>query len=231
MKRIWPGNLPGLPAAITRNIPLGGVPTMELLTLETTQEEIMTLYYQVYQLKRSPREVPCLEDTVEETCMEILETLKEHLWHRQSCTQPESKHRQRISRTPAQVKFHTQMQAMYDHFGQLRNRQQESWEEALWIVRDAHCQALATVAMLEGHIEQLNCSFSCGQEVEGAQEPEAIQGAAQEIHQPKAMLGMLPRDGQTKSSQCDAGGGSSLSTAVWTPTQKQPPRQQAGHSL
>ena len=52
---------------------------MELLTQETTQEEIMALCHQVYQLKRNPGLVPCSEDAAEETCIEILEMLKEHL--------------------------------------------------------------------------------------------------------------------------------------------------------
>ena len=53
---------------------------MHLLTEETTQEEVVALYHEVYQLKRSPREFPCSEDTAEETHLEILEKLKEHLW-------------------------------------------------------------------------------------------------------------------------------------------------------
>ena len=52
---------------------------MGLLTPPATQEEILALYQEVYQLKRDPGEVLCSEDTVEETCIEILETLKECL--------------------------------------------------------------------------------------------------------------------------------------------------------
>ena len=63
--------------------------TVELLAKETTQEEVMALYHKVYQLKRSPREVPCSKDTVEEICIEIMEMLKEHLWCRWSPTQLE----------------------------------------------------------------------------------------------------------------------------------------------
>ena len=60
---------------------------MELLTLKSTQEEIMALYHQVYQLKRNLGEVPCSKDTAEETCEEIFEMLKECLWHRQGPAQ------------------------------------------------------------------------------------------------------------------------------------------------
>ena len=58
------------------------IPAIELLTHETTQEEIMGIYHQVYQLKRKPREEPCSQDMAEETCIETLEMLKECLWHR-----------------------------------------------------------------------------------------------------------------------------------------------------
>ena len=44
--------------------------------------------------QRNPREVPFSEDTAEETCIEILETLKEHLPHRWSPAQLERELRQ-----------------------------------------------------------------------------------------------------------------------------------------
>ena len=66
------------------------------------------------------------------------------------------------TRTPAQAEFHAQTQATCNHFGHFQDRQQESWEEALMLVRDVHCQVLVTAAMLEGHIEQLSHSVSCG---------------------------------------------------------------------
>ena len=65
------------------------VSTLELLTQETTWEEAIALYHKVYQLKRSPGEVPCSTGTVGETHMEILETLRECLWHRQGPAQVE----------------------------------------------------------------------------------------------------------------------------------------------
>ena len=139
------------------------VPTMGLLAQETTWEEIMALYHQVYQLKRNPREVPCSEDTMEETCLEILEMLKECLWHRWGPTQPERELRKRTSRMPAQAEFQNQAHVAYDHFHQFWNRQQESQKETLWVARDAHCWVLATAAILEGHIQQLSQSVSHGQ--------------------------------------------------------------------
>ena len=139
------------------------VPALELLTQETTQEEAIALYHEVYQLKRSPGEVPCSADAMEETHMEILEALRECLWCRQGPAQPERETRWDTSRIPAQVEFHAQVQATYDYFRCHHSRQCESWEEALWVARDYHHKALATVAMQEGHIEWLSCSITQGQ--------------------------------------------------------------------
>ena len=103
----------------------------------------------------------------EETCIEILEMLKECLQCRQGPLQLEEPRGRsmgtRTTRMPAQAKFHAQTQVTYDHFGHLWDRQQESWKEALRVARDAQHWALAMVAMLEGHIEHLSHSVSHGQ--------------------------------------------------------------------
>ena len=111
--------------------------------------------------------MPCFEEMVEEICKEILEMLKEHLWHRQGPTQLEEELRQRsmdtrTSRTPAQAEFHDHTQATYDHFAHFRDRHQESQEEAIRVARDAHHWALVAAALLEGHIERLSHSISQG---------------------------------------------------------------------
>ena len=98
---------------------------------------------------------------MEEICLEILEMLKECLWHRWGPVLPDEKWRQaptsiRTTRTPAQAEFHAQMQATY------QNMWQESCEKALVRAQDAHCQVLTAAAMLEGHIERLSCSISSG---------------------------------------------------------------------
>ena len=59
--------------------PQAEVPAMGLLTPQTTHEEILVLYQEVYQFKRDPGEVQCSEDIVEETHAEILEVLRECL--------------------------------------------------------------------------------------------------------------------------------------------------------
>ena len=57
-------------------------PAIELVGYKTTQAEIRALYNEVYQLKRTPRTVPCDLEAEEEIHQEILKSLKEHLWHR-----------------------------------------------------------------------------------------------------------------------------------------------------
>ena len=89
----------------------------------------------------------------EQTCQETLDSLRECLHCRWDSTQPEEP--RQTTRMPAAAEYHTQTQAISEHFCCYQDHQQESREEALRVVRDAHCQALAAMAMLEGHIEQL----------------------------------------------------------------------------
>ena len=82
--------------------------------------------------------------------------------HRWGPTQLERETRWVTFRMPAQVEYHTQVQATYDYFGHHCRVQQESHKEALRVVRDYHCQALAAAAILEGHIEWLGHSHLLG---------------------------------------------------------------------
>ena len=84
-----------------------------------------------------------------------------------------------------------------------------------------------------------NQAVTSGQEVGGAQEAKAIQGAIEGLCQPvpkdrlpqqKATLGMQPRDGQTHLAPCEPGGRSLLRKAVQTQMWRQPLRPQTGHS-
>ena len=64
-------------------------PTVDLIGYKTTWEEIFTLYHEVYKLKRALGTVPGDPREVEEVPQEILDSLKEHLQHRQGPTQLE----------------------------------------------------------------------------------------------------------------------------------------------
>ena len=94
----------------------------------------------------------------------------------------------RTTRTPAQAEFHAQAQATYDYFGCHHRRQQESQEEALWVTRDYHYQALAAAAMLEGHIEWLSCSISWGWHGSQSQRQLGIAGGWEAGDAPEAMV-------------------------------------------
>ena len=57
-------------------------PTVDPVSYNTTREEIFTLYQEVYQLKKAPGAVPGDPEVAGKTHQEILDSLKEHLWHR-----------------------------------------------------------------------------------------------------------------------------------------------------
>ena len=58
------------------------VPTVDLVGYKTSGEETFTLYQEIYQLKRAPGAIPGDPEETERTHLEILDSLKEHLWHR-----------------------------------------------------------------------------------------------------------------------------------------------------
>ena len=111
-------------------------------------------------MRRTPGLVPGSPEVAEQTHQEILDSLRECLNHRQGSDQPEEP--RQTSRSSVMVEYHAQTQAISEHFGCYWDCQQDSREEALRVARDAHCQALATAVMLEGHIEQLGHSLSWG---------------------------------------------------------------------
>ena len=134
---------------------------MEMLTLETTQDKVMALYQEVYQLKSNPREAPCSEDTTEEIHIKILEMLRECLQHRWGPTQPEELEQEPLGHLLQQ---NTTPKSRWDVIISVTSgdSQQESQVKALRVAREAHHWALAAAAMLEGYIVWLNHSISWG---------------------------------------------------------------------
>ena len=55
------------------------VPTIELMGFKATQVEIQMVYNEVYQLKRAPAVEPCDTEMADNTCQEILDSVKECL--------------------------------------------------------------------------------------------------------------------------------------------------------
>ena len=140
---------------------------VELVGYKTTWVEIRALYHEVYQQKRTPGMVLCNPEMEEEVHWEIIDLLKECLWHRQGPSLLEEEPKQspigtRTPRTPAQAEFHSWTQETYCWF---QNKWQESCQEALRVARDAYHQVLVAAALLEGHIKRLGCSISHGQSI------------------------------------------------------------------
>ena len=135
---------------------------VELVGYRTTCEEFFNLYQEVYQLKRTIGLVPGDEEVADWIHQEVLNSLKECIQHRQSPAQPEEPLGHR-SRKSAQAEFHSRKKVTWDHFDHYWDRQEESWEEALRVARDAHHQALVVATLLEGHIISLHHSVSYGQ--------------------------------------------------------------------
>ena len=116
----------------------------------------------MYWLWRSPGKIPCDAETEERTHQDSLDSVKECLWHRWDHAQQEKGPRwssSSASRPDLQAEFWDQMCATYDHYRDLTER---LYEEALTMVWDAHCWALAAMPLLEEKIEWLSHSLSHG---------------------------------------------------------------------
>ena len=114
---------------------------IELIGPGFIREEIRKVYNDVYQLWRSPQKSPFEAKMEESVCQEILNSIKECLWHRQESDQPQG----RLGQSPASAsrpdlwaKFQDSVCAMYDHF------------------RDLKEGALVAATLLEDKIERLS---------------------------------------------------------------------------
>ena len=124
---------------------------VELIYTNLMREDIAKIYWDVYQLQRLLGKMPC--DTVTEECLhqEMLNSIKECLWHKQDPAPPEE------SKCPAstpgmnpQADYSTQDCTNYDW---LKDMTRGPCEEALAVARDAHWQVLAATVLLEDKID------------------------------------------------------------------------------
>ena len=67
---------------------------VEVISPDSTREEISQIYHDVYQLQRLPGKSPCDEEMEECLCQEILDSIKECLQHKQV---PHCQGRDRVS--------------------------------------------------------------------------------------------------------------------------------------
>ena len=101
-------------------------------------------------------------------CQDILDSIKECLWHKQIPAQTGEELGQSpvsIPRANPQADYGTRNCANYDRFGDMM---QGSCAEALAVVRDTHWQALAAMVLLEDKIVRLSHSLGCGCQCSGS---------------------------------------------------------------
>ena len=102
------------------------------------REEIVEIYDDVCQLQWLPGKSPCDAEMEEYLHQEILDSIKECLWHKWDPTLPEerpSPHPASTPRCDPQADYSVQNHANYD---QLKDTTWGSCEEALAVVRDTH---------------------------------------------------------------------------------------------
>ena len=118
------------------------------------------IHCDVYHLQRSLGKLPCDEEMEEHLHQEILDSIKEHLWHKWVPALPGEELSWHPAGTPRhnpQANYSTRNCATYDRFNDMKWC---SCEEALAVVRDNQQQALVAAALLEDKIEKLSCSLS-----------------------------------------------------------------------
>ena len=134
---------------------------MELISPDSTREEITELYQDTYQLQSLPRR-RCHEEGMEEHIyQEFLDSNKEHLWYKWPSTLLEAEQKQRpvdACRPNPQAEFAAVQHATYEWFA---TTQQYSCEEALALARYAHQCTLVAVAILEEKMKWMSHSLSC----------------------------------------------------------------------
>ena len=127
--------------------PEPGKPAVQLVRMETTKEELLQIYLEVYKLHRLPGSPPREPAILEE----IMASVPDH---------------------PHNEEDHTQEAAVQPHPGGShssrsstphRRKNDDSVERSLATVHEAHQKALATISTLEKEVERLNCTQACSQ--------------------------------------------------------------------
>ena len=92
---------------------------MELICPDSSWEDIVDLYHDVYQLWRLQGRICCDERTEECICQDILDSIKECLWCKQLSMLPEAEQIQSSAGTPSpspHTKFIPMNHANYERF-------------------------------------------------------------------------------------------------------------------
>ena len=133
---------------------------MELIWPDSSWEDIVDLYHDVYQLGSLLGKICCDEEMEVCICQEVMDSVKEYLWCKQLSTLPGVDLRWSpvdIPRLDPQAKFDARNCTTYDRFMGIK---QDYCKEALAMARDAHWWALAATTLWEDKIERMSCSHS-----------------------------------------------------------------------
>ena len=117
--------------------PEAGIPTVQVVGPETTQEELLELYLEVYKLHRLPGSPPGEPAILEE----VLSSLLDHQRHEEG------------EAPTATAQPHAESSHSSRSCAPNRGRKDDSVERSLATVHEVHQKALATVATLEKEIE------------------------------------------------------------------------------
>ena len=127
--------------------PEAGVPAIQLVGLETTKEELLEIYLEVYKLHRllgpPPGEPAILE--------EVLSSLPDQQRCKEEKTPAATA--QQCAENPHSSRSHTPYQT----------RKDDPVERSLAMVHEAHQKALAAISTLEKEIERLNHTWAHSQ--------------------------------------------------------------------
>ena len=127
--------------------PEAGVPAIQLVGLETTKEELLEIYLEVYKLHRLPRSPPGEPAILEE----IMASVPNH---------PQSEEDKTLEAT---VQPHPGGSHSSRSSAPHRRRNDDSIVQSLAMVHTGHQKVLATVATLEEEIERLSWTRNCPQ--------------------------------------------------------------------
>ena len=127
--------------------PEAGIPAIQLVGPETTKEELLEQYLEVYKLHRLPGS-PLGEPAI---LKEVLSCLPDH----QRCEEEEA--------PAAMAQSHAEGSHSSRSHTPCRGRKEDSIERSLAMVHEAHQKVLATVFTLKEEIERLNCTWAHSQ--------------------------------------------------------------------
>ena len=122
--------------------PEAGIPAIQLVGPETTEEELLKIYLEVYKLHRLPGSPPGEPAIMEE----IMASVPDHLQSEEDKT------------LEATVQPHPGGSHSSRSSAPHRRRNNNSVERSLAMVHEAHQKVLAAILTLEKEIERLNCT-------------------------------------------------------------------------